>query len=62
MNICEALYDAEKVQREVDRLMAKGMTREQAISRVAQEVIATTEAESQRGVVHGVVQEIDPHG
>jgi uncharacterized protein YoaH (UPF0181 family) len=58
MNVNEAFYDPEKVRGEVERLMAAGLSYTEAISRLVQNVMSTTAAESECGVVHGEVLEI----
>jgi len=58
MNIVDALYFADDVRAEIARRTVGGQTEDQAISDLADEVIATTEDEVLRGVVHGFVEEM----
>lgn len=58
MNINDALYDGQAVRAEIDRLIAEGLTFDEAIARLVDQIIATTVCESRQGVVHGVLERL----
>ncbi len=63
MNILDMLHGGPKLtQNEVRRRMNAGMTMDEAIADLADEVVKTTAEEGRRGMVHGVVQEIELNG
>jgi tRNA-dihydrouridine synthase len=60
MDICDMLFSAAGVVRKaIDCKMRKGMSEEDAVDELVDEVLRTTEEQAQAGVVHGRMEGID---
>ena len=56
MNICDLIYESDKIAEYVKAKMSSGMTEGDAIDKLVDEVIAQTKKESDEGILHGYVE------
>ncbi len=62
MNICDLLYHAGDVSAVLNDKMLSGLTLDEAVDQLTDEVIAQTKKESDAGIIHGVIKELNVNG